>query len=202
MYEFLEGRVAASGATRLVIDVGGVGYALAVPVGMGLAEGATARVYTHLVVRQDDHLLFGFRDRATRQVFRLLLSVRGVGPTAAIAILSGLSCEELVDTVAREDTGPLTRVKGIGKKTAQQILLDLSGRIGQLDPSFADRLESSAAPSASPAVSGLQSDAEIALVSIGFSEKEARKSVERALSQVPEDETPELERLVRAALKG
>ena len=202
MYEFLEGRVAACGATRLVIDVGGVGYALAVPVGMGLVEGATARVYTHLVVRQDDHLLFGFRDRATRQVFRLLLSVRGVGPTAAIAILSGLSCEELVDTVAREDTAALVRVKGIGKKTAQQILLDLSGRIGRLDPSFADRLGSVAGPAPPEGATGLQADAELALVSIGFSEKDARKSVVRALAQIPDGQAAELESVVRAALKG
>ena len=198
MYEYLEGQVASRTAARLVLDVGGVGYDLAVPLGSGFPGSGTARAWTHLVVRDDAHELYGFTDRENRDLFRALLTVSGVGPRVALGVLSGLSREDLLGALLAGDVGRLTAIKGIGKKTAEQILLDLRDKaralaagtepgaraadeIPRLDPGFGERLE----------------DAVRALSSIGYSEKEARRQVQRAAREVgPED----LEQLVRAAI--
>lgn len=200
MYEFLEGRVVEHSATRLVLAVGGVGYELAIPLGQRPAEGDPTRVWTHLVVRDDAHLLYGFSDKASRDLFRLLLLVRGVGPSAALALLSGLSGRELLEAVAAGDPKPLTRVKGVGAKTAQQILLDLADRVGQLAARLPGHVSASGVlqPMRAPDEEQHLADATSALISIGFGEREARKQVERAAEKVGADD---LERLVRAALE-
>ncbi|MEX1026260.1 MAG: Holliday junction branch migration protein RuvA [Planctomycetota bacterium] len=196
MYEFLDGRLDAAAPTRVALDVGGIGFDVAVPLGarFGAAPGkeSAVRVWTHHVVREDAQRLFGFPTRAEREVFRLLLSVRGVGPGVALAILSALPGALFLEAVAGGDRAALTRVKGVGKKTAEQILLDLAGKAvdaaalgGTLvthAPKSDDRLE----------------DAVRALTSIGYSEKDARKSVDRAAEQIDPDD---LELLVRTALQ-
>lgn len=197
MYEYLDGRLESRHATRVVIDVGGVGYTVSVPLGSDFRAAAdrpegTVRVWTHLVVRDDAHELYGFPDAARRQLFRLLLSVRGVGPGLALGILSHLAGDALLAAIAAGDTHPLLAVKGVGKKTAEQILLDLRDR-------------APAHPTAEPGVivpaargQEIVDDAVRALVSIGYSDKEARKSVERAARDV---DAEDLETLVRAALQ-
>jgi Holliday junction DNA helicase RuvA len=199
VYDYLEGRLAERRATRAVVEVGGVGYDLAVPLGAEFvaerasSDGKSVRVWTHLVVREDAHLLFGFPDRRTREIFRLLLQVRGVGPTVALALLSHMSGDALLEAILAQDAAALTRVRGIGQKTAEQILLDLRDK--------APRLIGSAAGDAlvpRPPATGAVDDAVRALTSIGYSDKEAKKSVERAAKKVdPKD----LELLVRAALQ-
>ena len=197
MYDFLEGRVELHAATRLVLEVGGVGYELSVPLGSSFA-GARVRVWTHLSVREDAHTLYGFRDAATRELFRALLTVNGVGPRTALGVLSGLSRAELVAAIARGDRTALTSIKGIGKKTADQILLDLSGKAAKL-------LAAEGAAGAGPApalpapADGASEDAVAALVSIGYADKDARKQVERAAAKVG---AADLETLVRAALSS
>ena len=202
MYEYLEGRVVAHGATRLVLDVGGIGYQLAVPLGLVVTEGEKRRIHTHLVVRQDAHLLYGFQDRATRDLFRMLLGVRGVGPAVALAILSGLPGPDLVQAVLDDDAVTLTQAKGVGRKTAQQILLDLRDRMQQLAPLFPGRAGAAdggvMTPMPPPAGKRNVADAVAALLSIGFNEKAARKNVEDAAAEVGADD---LEQLVRAALR-
>ena len=194
MYDFLEGKPAERRASRLVVEVGGVGYDISVPLGADFpAKDGTVRAWTHLVVREDAHLLFGFPDRKLREVFRLLLSVRGVGPAAGLALLSRLSGEELLAAVAAQDATPLLKVKGIGQKTAQQILLDLRDKAPRL--MAAPEEETVLVPRASPRS---VEDAVTALVSIGFSDKEARRNVERAVSKVG---TEDLEGLLRSALR-
>jgi len=197
MYEFLEGVVDKSAPTSLVLEVSGVGYALAVPLGVHFERGARQRVWTHLVVREDAHTLYCFANVEQRDLFRLLLSVRGVGPAVALALLSGLSASELVQAVVQEDTGALVRVKGVGKKTAEQILLDLRERVARIqgEGPFVD------APGASPAPAGddrLQ-DAIAALVSIGYKEREASKLIEKVAADAPE---LDVESLIRSALNG
>ena len=187
-------------------DVGGVGYDLAVPLGAEFdpgaggpegigAEGRT-RVFTHLVVREDAQLLYGFPDRAERDFFRLLLSVRGIGPGIALGILSSLPRAELAQAIAGGDSRRLQRVKGVGRKTAEQIVLDLR------DKAHLVLASGTAAPGveapAPPADGGLAEDAVAALISIGFSEREARRNVERAADEV---EGGDLELLVRTALR-
>ena len=199
MYEYFEGTVSARYATRLVLDVGGVGYDLAVPIGAHFGEGSKTRVWAHLVVREDAQLLYGFPDRDTRDLFRLLLSVRGVGPGVALALLSGLEVDALVAAIVAGDSAALTRVKGVGKKTAEQILLDLRDKA----PSWqrASELAASADRILTPrdADDDLFKDAIQALQSIGYSAKDARKSVEKAIAK---SDAKDLEVLVRAALQS
>ena len=200
MYEYLEGRVAARSAARLVLDVAGVGYDLLVPPGSAFPDRQPLRVWTHLVVREDAHTLYGFPERETRDLFRELLRVRGVGPALALGVLSSLRRDELVGAILDEDAARLQRVKGVGKKTAEQILLDLRDRASALAAgtregagpagAAAERRDSIAVRNVEDAVS--------ALASVGYSDKEARALVERASTEVdPED----LEQLVRTALR-
>jgi len=202
VYDYLEGRLAAEGATEVVLDVGGVGYALSVPLGTSPRENdeGKVRIWTHLVVREDAHTLFGFADRDTRELFRTLLRVRGVGPGMALGILSGLSGEELLGAIVEGDTAPFTAIKGVGKKTAEQILLDLGDKAPRM---FAARAEAGTLVPRRPAGAGpsrprIFEDAVRALTSIGYTEKQAEKSVERAAARV---DTEDLELLVRTALQ-
>ena len=181
--------------TRVVLDVSGIGYDLFVPIGAEIPAHGKARVYTHLVVREDAHTLYGFGAKHARDLFRLLLKVRGVGPTMALAILSGLAPNELIEAVLAGDAAALTRAKGVGKKTADQILLDLADKAAAWSES-----EGRTASGAGPEVRGEATleDAIGALLALGFKEKEARKNVERAATEVdPKD----LEALVRVALR-
>jgi Holliday junction DNA helicase RuvA len=196
VYEYLEGKIELHAPTRIVLDVGGVGYDVSIPLGAEFRPapgpgGDTVRVWTHLLVREDAHRLFGFPDVTLREVFRMLLVVRGVGPALALAILSGLPGDALVEAILNDDVKALTRIKGVGKKTAAQILLDLRDRAPRL---FGDRGE--LRPAATGGTSVLE-DAVQALVSIGYTERDARKNVDKVAGQV----TPlELEPLIRAAL--
>jgi Holliday junction DNA helicase RuvA len=192
VYDFLDGEVAGRSAARVVLDVRGVGYEVLVPPGASFPSSGRLRLWTHLVVREDSHSLYGFRDEATRDMFRALLGVTGVGPKVALAVLSGLSSDELVAAVVAGDAKRLTKVKGVGQKTAEQILLDLRGKAAML---------SGGGSAQAPAARGPAQleDAVTALISIGYSEKDARKQVERASKTV---DPANLELLVRTALQG
>ena len=195
MYDYIEGRLSERRPAHVVIEAGGVGYDLAVPLGVEFHEReGQVRAWTHLVVRDDAHLLFGFPERALREVFRLLLEVRGVGPSVALAVLSSLPGEELLRAIASQDAAPFLRVKGVGKKTAEQILLDLREKAPRM---LAEAARDTLVPRASAGERSLE-DAVRALVSIGYSDREARKSVEQAAREVPDDD---LELLVRTALQ-
>ena len=191
MYEFLVGTIAERQGTRLVLEVGGLGYDIAVPLGADFGDADTTRVWTHFAVREDSHQLYGFTDRATRDLFRLLLGVRGVGPAMALALLSDLGVDELVNAVLTERVSALVRVKGVGKKTAQQILLDLK------DSTALRTAGSETRPDSPSAATSLVDDGVSALVSIGFTEREARRNIDDALREL---KTDDLEALVRAAI--
>ncbi len=193
MYEFLEGVVHRQAPTSLVLQVGGVGYALLMPFGTRFPQGERARVFVHQVVREDAHTLYGFGDEEQRDLFRLLLSVRGVGPAVALSLLSGLDTASLVQAILGEDRAAICRAKGVGKRTAEQILLDLRERVARFG-------HEAARPSADPAAPGedtTRADAVLALVSIGFKEKEAAALVARLAEAEPDLDT---EQLIRAAL--
>jgi Holliday junction DNA helicase RuvA len=195
VYDYIEGKLAERRATHVVIDAGGVGYDVAAPLGVDFpVKDGRVRAWTHLVVREDAHLLFGFPDRQLREVFRLLLEVRGVGPGVALAVLSTLPGDELLRAITAQDTKPFLRVKGVGKKTAEQILLDLREKAPRMLAGTARATLVPQAPPLSPAVE----DAVRALVSIGYSDKEARKSVESAAAR---HAGADLELLVRSALQ-
>ena len=202
MYEYLDGRLESRHGTRVVVGVNGVGYSVSVVLGSdfrpapgGGADG-DVRVWTHLVVRDDAHELYGFVDPDARELFRLLLSVRGVGPSLALGILSHLEGDSLLRAVAAEDARALQAVKGVGKKTAEQILLDLRGKA----PAVAGAHAGDPDVLVPVGARGPQTheDAVRALISIGYSDKEARRNVERAADKL---DTDDLETLVRAALQ-
>jgi Holliday junction DNA helicase RuvA len=175
---------------QVVLDVGGVGYELDVPMSTfyNLPElGQRLVLYTHLSVREDAHLLYGFGSEAERALFRQLLKVNGVGPKLALSVLSGLSVEQLQNAVSQQEVAVLTRIPGIGKRTAERLILELKDKLG---PAL---VTSSTAPGG--AASNARRDLSDALLALGYSEREAA----RALDKVPADAP--LEEGIRAALK-
>lgn len=134
MYEYIQGHLASLEPTQAVIDCGGVGYLLEITLNtyeaLRRAEGDTVKLYAHLVVREDAHQLFGFADMAEREMFRLLTAINGVGNQTARVMLSSLTVDELRAAIQQQDVKKVQRVKGIGAKTAQRIVLELADKIG------------------------------------------------------------------------
>jgi Holliday junction DNA helicase RuvA len=160
----------------VVIDCNGVGYECEVPMSTFYnlpALGESVTLLTHLVVREDAHLLYGFGTDRERVTFRQLLKVNGIGAKSALSILSGLSVEDLVQAVALQETGLLTRVPGIGKKTAERLLLELKDKFS---------IEGLAAIANAP--KSAAADILNALVSLGYNEKEALLAVKQLAPEI------------------
>ena len=171
----LVGTLAEKAPPQVLIDVNGVGYEVDVPMSSffnlpGLGERVT--LLTHFVVREDAQLLYGFLTHEERATFRQLIRISGIGPRTALSILSGLSVAELSQAVTQQQAGRLVKVPGIGKKTAERLLLELKGKLG---PDMA-------APGAAVA-SDAQADIVQALMALGYNEKEAAA----ALKALPQD---------------
>lgn len=134
MYEYIKGQLASLEPTQAVIDCGGVGYLLEISLNtyeaLRRADGDMVKLYAHLVVREDAHQLFGFSDMAEREMFRLLISISGVGNQTARVMLSSLTVDELRAAIQQQDVKKVQRVKGIGAKTAQRIVLELADKMG------------------------------------------------------------------------
>ncbi len=204
MYEFISGTVSDRTPASVVIDAAGVGFELLAPIGAAFpAVGQQATVFAHLVVREDAQTLYGFARREDRNLFRVLLRVRGVGPGMALGILSGLGPADLVAAVQREDLSAFTAVKGVGKKTAEQLMLDLRDKAPLLASLAGGAIAAPAQQTPAPAEASVQADAVSALVSIGYSEKEAAKAVDKALKHLDgADLEPDLEAVVKAAMRS
>ena len=171
MIGFLHGRIAAKTAPAVTLDVGGVGYELEAPMSTFLnlpATGETVRLITHLVVREDAHILYGFATEEERRLFRHLLKVSGVGPRIALGVLSGMSVEGFTRCVVGEDVTTLTRIPGIGRKTAERLIIEMRDRV-QTQPSA--RPGSAGRPRASDP----QSEAFDALVALQYKPAEATR---------------------------
>ncbi|HTQ76641.1 MAG TPA: Holliday junction branch migration protein RuvA [Burkholderiales bacterium] len=161
----ITGSLLAKQPPQVVVDVGGVAYELDVPMStfFGLpATGERVTLHTHLAVREDAHVLYGFGTQEERSAFRQLIRISGVGARTALAVLSGLSVAELSQAVALQDSARLTKVPGIGKKTAERLLLELKGKISEAE---------------SRPAAGSAGDVLHALVGLGYSEKEAAAAV-------------------------
>ena len=165
----LTGTLADKSPPQVLIDVGGVGYEVDVPMSTFFnlpAAGERVSLLTHFVVREDAQILFGFLSQDERATFRQLVKIAGVGPRTALAILSGLSVAELADAVSRQESGRLVKVPGIGKKTAERLLLELKGKLGAELPAMGPH----------PAGDS-QGDILQALVALGYSDREATAAV-------------------------
>ncbi len=161
---------------QVLLDVQGVGYELDVPMSTFYqlpALGERVVLHTHLLVREDAHLLFGFGSEAERQAFRQLLKVTGIGSRTALAVLSGLSVSELRSAVSAQETGQLTRIPGIGQKTAERLLLELKDK---LDNFVADRAAATPPP---------EGDVLNALTALGYNEREARWAINQLSAELP-----------------
>jgi len=166
----LTGRLAAKNPPQVLLDVGGVGYEVDVPMSTFYnlpALGEPVVLLTHFVVREDAQLLYGFLTEGERAGFRELVKISGVGPRTALAILSGLSVAELAAAVSRQDGARLVKVPGIGKKTAERLLLELKGKLGADLP----------LPGGAAALSDAQADITQALQALGYNEREAQAAI-------------------------
>jgi Holliday junction DNA helicase RuvA len=186
----VHGKLVYKQPPRLLVDVAGIGYELEAPMTTfyNLPEtGTEVCLHTHVVVRDDAHLLYGFTEQRQRDVFRHLLKVNGVGPRVALAILSGLTVEDLVACVSAADAAMLTRVPGIGRKTAERLIVDLRDRL--------DGIEGSASSFVGTRPLTPEHDAVSALVALGYRQTDAARAIRATAS-----DDAGVEELIRTAL--
>ena len=173
----IRARLLEKNPPQILVETNGVGYEIDVPMSTlyNLPDiGAEVFLYTHYVVREDAELLFGFSTKAERSLFRLLIRISGIGPKIALSILSGISASILAQAVSQAEPGLLTRIPGVGKKTAERIVLELKGKIDTVVG-----LADSQTPT-----SGAKADIISALVSLGYSEREALQAVKGLAADV------------------
>ena len=195
MFAHVNGLVAEKGEGLLVIECGGVGYQLTVSgatLSQAPATGEKMKCYTYLSVREDAVELFGFATREEKKMFLKLTGVSGIGPKSAIQVLSALSVRDLSLAIVTGDAAALARAPGIGKKTAQRLILELKDKVNNAELTF------SGAPLPASMAAGSAADEAIeALMALGYQASEAARAVS-ALSPLPEDASE----IVRLALKG
>jgi holliday junction DNA helicase RuvA len=192
MIAFLEGELAEAWPTQVVISVQGVGYLVQIPLSSFdqlPPVGQRVRLLTHLVVREDAHLLFGFASPAERDLFRLLLQhVSGVGPKIALAVLSGMTVSQFKAAVIRGDVAALAKISGLGKKTAERIVLELKDRVG-----VAAAWETAVTAREDQQIK--VNDALLALISLGFKQVEAQKVLHEVYDSTKDVNADDLVRL-------
>jgi Holliday junction DNA helicase RuvA len=192
MYEFISGKIIELNPTYAVIEAGGIGYNINISLQTYamLENKSEAMLYLHQVVREDAHLLYGFAHKAERVLFRHLISVSGVGANTARVILSSLSADEISTAILHGDINTLKRIKGIGLKTAQRIVVDLKDKLGK---GGADQEIFTSQNNT------LKQEALSALVMLGFAKSVAEKNIDQLLKQNP---SHSVESLIKDALKG
>lgn len=198
MITFLEGTLIEALPTHVVIGVGGVGYHVSIPLSSYdklPAPGASIKILTHLQVREDAHVLFGFMSTAERDLFRLLIThVSGIGPKTALDVLSGISVTQFKAAVVSSDAALLSKTKGIGKKTAERIIVELKDKVG-----IAAAWEAASAGHAPTPQEAQLNDAVLALIALGYKQVDAHKVLKQAQEKAGPAQTTE--DLIRAALK-
>jgi Holliday junction DNA helicase, RuvA subunit len=200
MITFLEGSLEEALPNQIVVNVGGVGYQVLIPLSSFERlppPGSRVKILTQLVVREDEHLLIGFWTRGERDLYRLLVHhVTGVGPKLALAILSGMSIEMFKASVVAGDVAAISKISGVGKKTAERVVLELKDKLG-----VAAEWEASSARNAPTPEEAAVHDAVLALISLGYKQVEAHKAIKRVLDGLASTEDRSSETLVRHALK-
>ena len=197
MITFLHGRLVHALPTQATIDVGGVGYEVFIPLSSydKLPEvGQPIEILTHLHVREDAQILYGFMSAPERDLFRLLVNhVSGIGPKLALAVLSGMSVPNFKAAVVNSDVAALARISGLGKKTAERIVLELKDKLG-----VAAAWEAAAAPHAPTPEQEQANEAVLALIALGYKQVDAHKAVHELQQK---GEAKSAEELVKLALK-
>jgi len=201
MIAFVRGLLVEAYPHHAVVDVGGVGYHLAIPLSTYdrlPQQGSSVQLLTHLQVTDHSHTLFGFLSTEERDLFRLLIDrVSGIGPKMGLSILSGLPVAAFKDAVVRRDTAALGRISGVGKKTAERIVLELKDKVG-----VADAWQAVSASSPSDPGAAAQADAVLALIALGYKQTEAQKAVQILSKAQPAGIPLSVDRLVKEALRS
>lgn len=186
---------------QALVECAGLGYEVDIPYTTFFHlpdSGQELTLHTHFSVREDAHNLFGFAARLDRDLFRLLIKVNGVGPKLALAILSGLDAHQFIQCVEAKDINSLVKLPGVGKKTAERLLIEMADRIGQLEGQFVPSTASGTRPvDVAPVVHEPQDEAEAALVALGYKPQEAARAVSKVAGQ-----GASREELIRLALKN
>lgn len=196
MYEYINGKIITKNPTEVIVDVNGIGYLINIPLSTyeNIGQpGEMAKLLTHFKVREDDQSLYGFFTAKERGLFRLLLDVSGIGARTAISILSGASVDEFKQRIMNNDVKALTLIPGIGKKTAQRIIVELGEKLPKLEsgPVFTKQ-------TGAGGKSDVVDEAIRALESLGYNKAVAEKSVSKAVAELGENAT--LEQYIKAAL--
>lgn len=184
---------------RALINVNGLSYELDVPLSTAFSlpePGELVKLYTHFVVREDAQLLYGFQSRRDRDMFRVLIKINGVGPKLGITILSGLDGQSLASCVEDGDVSTLVKLPGIGKKTAERLLIELRDKVQTLLPE-GEVNRSDAAAKRLASTASMEEEAESALIALGYRPQDAAKSVKASKGA-----NQSLESLIKAALKN
>lgn len=178
MIDYLRGRLAVREMDYVVIDVQGVGYQVfcSNPFGISAREGEEVTLFTHYHVREDAHLLFGFATREEQTLFRKLIEVSGIGPKVALGILAGGRPDAVIAAIQQENVGFLTKLPGIGKKTAQRIILDLKDKLGLFPASIVDEVAVLTAEAERSSIEGSWAEAKQALLALGYTEAETDRT--------------------------
>lgn len=193
----LEGRVVSKSPTEVVLDVNGVYYVVNIPVTVydKIGDvGSTSKLYTYLVVREEEMMLYGFSSVEEREFFKMLISVSGIGPKMAQAIMSGMNVEELKDSIVQGDISTLTSIPGVGRKTAERVVVELRDKLVKIE--FAGRkIEFVSSDQIE-----IRNEALLALISLGFTRQSAEKAIRLALRENEKREFS-VEELVKLALR-
>jgi Holliday junction DNA helicase RuvA len=195
MIGFLRGILAHKAPPLLLLDVHGVGYEIEAPMTTFYnlpAVGSEVKLHTHLVVREDAHILFGFSSEADRALFRSLIKVSGVGPKLALTLLSGLTADQFQRAIHENDTHALVRLPGVGKKTAERLIIEMRDRLPEFGGAALD-----VSINISPAANSPKQEAISALCSLGYKPQDAAKMVQNIVS-----EDKRCEDIIRLALQG
>src|ERR1700726_3555296 len=195
MITFLDGKLTSALPTQAIVDVGGVGYEVFIPLSSSdklPAAGQPVRILTHLHVREDAHILYGFMAAAERDLFRLLVNnVSGIGPKLALAVLSGMSVNNFKTAVVNSDIGAISKISGLGKKTAERIVLELKDKLG-----VAAAWEAATAAQAPTPEQEQANEAVLALLALGYKQIDAHKAVRDLQTQGHAKSAEELVKLV------
>jgi Holliday junction DNA helicase RuvA len=186
MIAHLSGTLLAKHATSVIVDVGGVGYEVTIPVttfyDLGeLGEAVRLQIYTH--VREEALQLFGFRTLRERELFTLLISVSGIGPKSAVAMLSGMSADEIVTAIRQSNYARITSIPGVGRKTAERLVIELRDKMAALSSPALEEQIKAGGPTAAQSEDALREDTLAALLQLGFPKPAAEKAITGAMQE-------------------